>query len=702
MTAGVFAYPIHTGTEIEGSGENSLATFIPGSATVVGRFTVWRSALQPGDFILAGGAVNVVKQIVDDETLTLALPWTGPEITEGPYVAQRWMQHTDGRWIGTAITEYFATLERVPADIQDMLDLSLEYRNAAAVSAQLAENYATKTDGEVEPGQGYGAKKYAQDAAASNTAAGNAKTASEAARDLSQKWAEGADDTDVNGAGTRSARHHARQAAGSATAAAGSASAANTSAGAASGSAQLAADWAEKANDTDVAGAGTRSSKHWANKAAASAAAAATFDPALYAKADLSNTTGPRGPSPLLTAADFDTLTNNGLYAMSPGNANAPDPALHFVLRVERYSDPGYVTQYARGFTSDTPTDSKLWKRDQNNGIWSAWIRVRENEAEIASAFGPFSWRNRIFNGDMRVSQRGTYFDTPASGSYTLDRWMVAYDGTGAFAVSQNPTAADASVRSELYWNQSQAPVGCTFRQLVQRIAGVNAFAGKRVVVSFVLKNVANAPAIGVSLGQVFGTGGSPSATVFSNPVSSSIKQDGSRSWAIFDVPSLAGKVKGTAGNDYLALIFTLPTTGVWGFTLNEVQIEEGSTPTPFEVRPYNVELALCRHYFRRIAPGAAGVRLVTGFASTATQSVYGLDLGEPMRITPIMSVSAVGDWTVVQQQTTLTATTMTLSTSSPTHLTLVADVASGFTAGSPVQLRAGNANATLNLSAEL
>ena len=55
-------------------------------------------------------------------------------------------------------------------------------QNAAAISATAAQNWATKTNAEVAPGQGYGAKKYATDAATSALQAAGSADASEVAR----------------------------------------------------------------------------------------------------------------------------------------------------------------------------------------------------------------------------------------------------------------------------------------------------------------------------------------------------------------------------------------------------------------------------------------------------------------------------------------------------------------------------------------
>ncbi|UGQ45076.1 autotransporter outer membrane beta-barrel domain-containing protein [Massilia endophytica] len=62
---------------------------------------------------------------------------------------------------------------------EESRDQAVAAANSLTVSAELAQNWATKTDAEVEPGQGYGAKKYATDAAdAALAAQGYAASAS--------------------------------------------------------------------------------------------------------------------------------------------------------------------------------------------------------------------------------------------------------------------------------------------------------------------------------------------------------------------------------------------------------------------------------------------------------------------------------------------------------------------------------------------
>ena len=111
-----------------------------------------------------------------------------------------------------------------------------------------------------------------------------------------------------------------------------------------------------------------------------------------------------------------------------------------------------------------------------------------------------------------------------------------------------------------------------------------------------------------VSLFQVFGTGGSPSASV-GTTIASSVAV--TTSWArfsyIFTLPSLTGKTLGSNGDDHLQLSIAFPTGSTFIFVIWGVQMECGPAVRPFAKRSLAEETALCQRYFETsYAPGNA------------------------------------------------------------------------------------------------
>jgi hypothetical protein len=178
MPSQQLVYPYFTGTTIEGSGFNTTCTVTNGSATVTGQFTIWETAIDKGDVLFVGGNMGLVLEVVSDTELTLANPWAGASADATAYAVYRNNSYVDPRNYGRRLAEYLPKLRALPANIDEMMEIATE----AVAARDKAEEWATKTDAEVEPGEGYGAKKYAQDAAGSaNTATAAATTATEEA-----------------------------------------------------------------------------------------------------------------------------------------------------------------------------------------------------------------------------------------------------------------------------------------------------------------------------------------------------------------------------------------------------------------------------------------------------------------------------------------------------------------------------------------
>jgi hypothetical protein len=294
--------------------------------------------------------------------------------------------------------------------------------------------------------------------------------------------------------------------------------------------------------------------------------------------------------------------------------------------------------------------------------------------AGTLSAGNPLMFRNRIINGNFDVWQRGTSFSSPATAAYTTDRWYVNYDGSGAtrtisrqtFALGQ--TAVPGNPKYYLQWAQTVAGTGGTFNQLVQPIESVLTFAGQVVTVSFWAQASTGTPSLTLYTGQYFGTGGSPSAAVYPG-ISPTYTL--STSWQYFTwttfLPSITGKTLGTNGDDYTSIAFRAPSNATGTWNIASVQVEAGSVATPFEVRPYATELALCQRYYEKsyndgVNPGTnTEASLFSGFAGD-TAGIQGPVFRVTKRAVPTMTFWAragtagnVSGWTNTATNTAYT-----------------------------------------------
>ena len=255
---------------------------------------------------------------------------------------------------------------------------------------------------------------------------------------------------------------------------------------------------------------------------------------------------------------------------------------------------------------------------------------------------GPLAgFRNRIINGDFDFWQRGTSF---TGSEYTADRWINTRVGTTHTASRQGFTPGENSVANEpTYYCRTivtSVAGASNLSYLEQRIEDVRTFAGQQVTISLWAR-VDATKNISVELEQVFGTGGSPSASVQGIGVTKvSIGTSWQKVTVTATVPSISGKTLGSNNDHHLKL-------GIWfdagsglnartdslgqqsgTFDIAQVQIEPGSVATPFEQRPIATELALCQRYFEALnggtikaagegPAGAEGSRQYFGFATT-------------------------------------------------------------------------------------
>ena len=232
--------------------------------------------------------------------------------------------------------------------------------------------------------------------------------------------------------------------------------------------------------------------------------------------------------------------------------------------------------------------------------------------AGTVSAGNPLMFRNRIINGDMRIAQRGTTsFSGLSTVAYCFDRFATYIAGTGGGTRTINqvtdvpfggPFFYSANV---IYTAQTTGVVETFLRQGIE-LANSTDLTKTPITVSFWYKSnrtgthgvrlFSNTSAISnmtdTALGFNVNNGNTWEYKVltFGNSVNSSLITSASLNQLGISLdigPMVAGQTSITINNnDY--------------FTLTGVQLEKGSVSTPFEVRPYATELALCQRYYEK------------------------------------------------------------------------------------------------------
>ena len=323
----------------------------------------------------------------------------------------------------------------------------------------------------------------------------------------------------------------------------------------------------------------------------------------------------------------------------------------------------------------------------------------------LGSSVAYTAGKNKIINGDFRISQRGTSFTNTTNG-YTLDRWKLVTNGspTTMTTTQQTFTPGTAPVSgyegSNFYRNVITTVGTLGDCDLNQYIEDVRTFAGQTATISFWAKADA-ARTLTLYIGQNFGSGGSATVTVNPSGTTFSLTTSWQRFSATYSIPSISGKTIGTSS--YLYPVFRQAvaagsTLDLWG-----VQFEQGSTATAFQTATGSIqgELAACQRYYWRETGEAYG-SYGNGIGVSSTQVNFIVPLPVTMRVAPTsVDFSALR---LNDTANTPAVTNVTISADSNNSLALInATIASGGTQYRPYFIQNNNNTAGyLGFSAEL
>jgi hypothetical protein len=220
-----------------------------------------------------------------------------------------------------------------------------------------------------------------------------------------------------------------------------------------------------------------------------------------------------------------------------------------------------------------------------------------------AAAASPYVLKNRLINGNMDIWQRGTTFTGSGTLTYFADRWSsVQYAGSTSTVTRQSSGITGIS-----YCMRVQRPNGGTNTGTInvgQSIESINCLdlAGQSVTFSFYARAGSNFSAASSALISAIYSGTGTDQNLYNGytgSTDSTATNTLTTSWQKFSltrtIPSNATEVGvafyytpvGTAGaNDY--------------YEITQLQLEIGSTATPFEQILISQELINCQRYFEK------------------------------------------------------------------------------------------------------
>jgi hypothetical protein len=264
-----------------------------------------------------------------------------------------------------------------------------------------------------------------------------------------------------------------------------------------------------------------------------------------------------------------------------------------------------------------------------SNAVTNAKIASNAISSDKLDTNIQFGFKNRIINGDMRIDQRNAGASVTPNNTYTLDRWNGAASQTSKFTVQRNSGSITPPVGYTNYLgviSSSAYTLGTSdFFAVTQSIEGYNiadfgwgTSGAKAVTLSAWVRS-----SLTGTFGGVFRGSGRYYPFNYSIPVANTWTQisitvpgDTSGTWATDNTSGVgiwfslgAGSTySGTAGSwsggNYTSATGSVSVVGTSGatFYLTGVQLEVGSSATPFDTRAYGAELALCQRYFQQVS----------------------------------------------------------------------------------------------------
>jgi hypothetical protein len=318
-----------------------------------------------------------------------------------------------------------------------------------------------------------------------------------------------------------------------------------------------------------------------------------------------------------------------------------------------------------------------------------------------AAAASPYTLKNKIINGDMKIDQRNagaSVTPTTAATGYPVDRFGGDCSVNSKYTLQQSTTAPTGFNYSLKVTSSSAYSVGAgDYFYISQVIEGYNVADlgfGTANAKTFTLSFWVQSSLTG-TFGGSFRNGAGNRSYPFTYTISAAntweqksvtVAGDTSGTWLTTNGAGLrvefglgvgttySGTAGSWAGATYLSATGATSVVGTSGatFYITGVQLEQNTSATPFERRLYGQELANCQRYYYKAAQGVAsvGVPVAAGYyvSSSVMNSVISLPV--TMRTSPVLSAATGTDYySFYRNGASDTFNSLTLDIASPNYV---------------------------------
>lgn len=298
-----------------------------------------------------------------------------------------------------------------------------------------------------------------------------------------------------------------------------------------------------------------------------------------------------------------------------------------FLASIRDNSGNGWVSPYLATGTLAAPPAIGSTTPNAISGTTGSFSGDVQMPSQNGSALAGL--RNRLINAGMQIQQRGSISVT-ASTAYGPDRWLVQIASATGISATSNIAALTGSPSGFGSYITGTWTLGRPY--WAQRIESKNVrdFVNKQVTVSGYINMPSGVnDTLDVRLQYATATDNFTSTTLIATNTTTSIT-GGSAVFFSTTFSSATMNVANIANGLEVAIFKTTNVTHGTSasYVLSCVQLEIGIS-TPFEQRPYGMELALCQRYYEKsydmsFAPGSiTALGAVTWNCNTFSATAY-------------------------------------------------------------------------------